>query len=214
MVSVTTTPTVTPSRSRSPTRNARRAAVGIDGKQAPIRRRRRWSRRRRRRPAPGRCAFSVISVRPLRASTRTASASMSLRRSASRSSGSVGAATMRPSHLDSTLLVTTTTSSSRSHGAAAAIAAARSSPGRNSGSPATGRISTAAAVPCSTLVRRGHRLPRSRPRVPVRRAPSRRSPPDRSSAAVRRAPRRRRSSASSPSCDQPAVEDADADRAP
>ena len=34
--------------------------------------------------------FSVISVRPLRASTRTASSSMSLRRSASRSSGSVG----------------------------------------------------------------------------------------------------------------------------
>ena len=44
-------------------------------------------------------AFSVISVRPLRASTRTASSSISLRRSASRSSGSVGAATMRPSHL-------------------------------------------------------------------------------------------------------------------
>ena len=35
-------------------------------------------------------AFSVISVRPLRASTRTASASISLRRRASRSSGSDG----------------------------------------------------------------------------------------------------------------------------
>ena len=84
-------------------------------------------------------AFSVISVRPLRASTRTASASISLRRSASRSSGSSGAATIRPSHLDTTLLVTTTTSPSRSQGAAAASAAARSSPGPELGQPGDGQ---------------------------------------------------------------------------
>ena len=128
MVSVTTTPTVTPSRSRRPVRSAAALPSGSTGSSAS-------SVAPTLEPSTPAAActrprlFSVISVRPLRASTRTASASISLRRNASRSSGSCGAGTMRPSHLDSTLLVTTTTSSSRSHGAAAASAAARSSPG-------------------------------------------------------------------------------------
>ena len=149
MVSVTTTPTVTPSRSRSPVAQRRGAGVGIDGQQrqfgcadvGSV-----YAGGGLHQPS----AFSVISVRPLRASTRTASASISLRRSVSRAPRDRRARrTIRPSHLDTTLLVTTRTSPSRSQGAAAAIAAARSSPGRNSGSPVTGRISTAAAVPCS-----------------------------------------------------------------
>ncbi len=82
--------------------------------------------------------FSVIRNRSRRASTRVASASTSSRRSLSRSSGSRGVVTTRPSTLDTTLLVTTTMSPSLSQGAAAAIDAARLSPGPNSGSPLTG----------------------------------------------------------------------------
>ena len=93
--------------------------------------------------------FSVISVFPLRASTRTDSESISLRRKVSRASGSVGAATMRPSALEMILLVITITSPSRTHGAASAMVLATSSPGRNSGRPAMGKISTGAAEPCS-----------------------------------------------------------------
>ncbi|SIN58797.1 Uncharacterised protein [Mycobacteroides abscessus subsp. abscessus] len=84
--------------------------------------------------------FSVISVLPLRASTRIDSESINLRRSVSRASGSVGAATIRPSALEIILLVMTITSPSRSHGAAPAMAVATSSPGRNSGRPVTGKI--------------------------------------------------------------------------
>ena len=89
MVSVMTTPTVTPSRSRSPDRSAAALASGSVGSSANSPE----STLEPSTPAAA-CtrpsAFSVISVRPLRASTRTASASISLRRSASRSSGSVG----------------------------------------------------------------------------------------------------------------------------
>ena len=139
MVSVMTTPTVTPSRSRSADRSAAALPSGSTGSSASSVDADIGAVDTRGGLHETRVAFSVIRVRPLRASTRTASASISLRRNASRSSGSAGAATMRPSHLDTTLLVTTTTSSSRSHGAAAAMAAARSSPGRNSGSPGTGQ---------------------------------------------------------------------------
>lgn len=146
MVSVTTMPTSTPSSDRNRLRRVAALPSGSTGSKAnsaestfePSTPAAAWMRP---------IAFSVISVRPLRATTRTASVSMSLRRNVSRASGSVGASTIRPSLLESTLLVTTTTSSSRNHGAAAAIAAATSSPGLNSGSPGTGMISTEAAAP-------------------------------------------------------------------
>ena len=89
MVSVTTTPTVTPSRSRRPARSAAALPSGSTGSRAS-------SAAPTFEPSTPAAActrpslFSVISVRPLRASTRTASSSISLRRSASRSSGSCG----------------------------------------------------------------------------------------------------------------------------
>lgn len=180
MVSVITTPTVTPRRSRNPSRSVAALRSGSTGSSAssvdptlePSTPAAAWT-------SP--IAFSVIRVRPLRASTRTASSSMSLRRRVSRSSGSDGAATMRPSHLETTLLVTTRTSPSRSHGAASASEPTRSSPGRNSGRPGTGRISTRSAAPCSAFAAALTATPR---RGPDRRGPSPRWPRDRSSAAA------------------------------
>ncbi len=93
--------------------------------------------------------FSTIFVRPTWATRRTDSSSIRLRRSASRSAGSVGEGTSRPSTLEITLDVTSSTSPSASHGAAAAIAAARSSPGRNSGSPVTGSTCSPAGAGAS-----------------------------------------------------------------
>ena len=155
---------------------------------APVR----WCRCSTNRPRPRHWTsprrFSVISVRPFRASTRTASVSISLRRSVSRSSpGPDGAGTIRPSHFDTTLLVTTTTSPSRSHGAASAMAAAgrRRAEFRKAGD---GGISRGAAVPWSPLggaVGRGRRWAvRSQrdPAVPVRPPPSPPSYPGWSSA--------------------------------
>ncbi|SLE33271.1 Uncharacterised protein [Mycobacteroides abscessus subsp. massiliense] len=139
MVSVITTATLTPKRCDSASRTAAALASGSVGSRtssalstfdASI-------------PAAA-CTmpmvFSVISVLPLRASTRIDSESINLRRSVSRASGSVGAATIRPSALEIILLVMTITSPSRSHGAAPAMAVATSSPGRNSGRPVTGKI--------------------------------------------------------------------------
>src|SRR3954463_2413241 len=74
---------------------------------------------------------------PRRATTRTASSSTACSRTFSRSAPG-GTGTSRPSTFETTLDVTTTTSPSASQDAASAIAAARSSPGANSGSPATG----------------------------------------------------------------------------
>ena len=116
-MSVTTTATSTPSRSRNPLRSASADASGSAGSSASSS------------PATldasipdAACTmprwFSVISVRARRARMRTDSSNTSLRRIRSRSSGSVGTRTSRPSTLDTILLVTTTTSPERSHRAA------------------------------------------------------------------------------------------------
>src|SRR4051794_1063515 len=99
--------------------------------------------------------FWVITVRAIRATTRTASRSTSFRRSASRASGSAGTLTSLPSAFETILLVTTRTSPERSQGAAPTIAPVRSSPGRNSGSPVTGRISSLGEAWSWVLVNRG-----------------------------------------------------------
>ena len=102
----------------------------------PARRGARWTRRPRPRPARCPSLFGTIRVRPRRASTRSDSASTSSRRSASRASGSVGRRHQPALHLGHDLAGDRRrTSPSASQGAASARAAARSSPGRNSGSP-------------------------------------------------------------------------------
>ncbi len=146
---------------------------------ARVRRCRRWIRRSPEAACTMPSRFSVMRVRPLRASTRTASWSTSRRRSASRSSGSVGRRDdpsfdlgdhLAGDHEDVAV--------GSSHGAAPTMAAARSSPGRNSGSPVTGRISMGppgawSRTDGAARRRSGHH--RSLQRARARRGPSRRS---------------------------------------
>ena len=95
-------------------------------------------------PVPG---LDDAAGRPRRATTRTVSASMASCRAASRASGSAVSRTIsRPSTFDTALEVTTRTSPSCSGGACSAMAAARSSPGRSSPMPVTGRISIRCAA--------------------------------------------------------------------
>ena len=166
-----TTATSTPRRSRSAARNSAALASGSSGSSAssvvpmfePSTRPRLWTSPRR---------FSVISVGPsgpARARPRVDQ----LAAQVSRSSGSDGAGTIRPSHFDTTLLVTTTTSPSRSHGAASAMAAGDRRRA-NSGRPATGKDLEGAAVamvaaerrrrgsPLGSAVERGRRWGRRR----------------------------------------------------
>lgn len=131
-VSVTITPTSTPSDSRSPARIAAAEASGSSGSSRTV-------------PAgvfeastPAAamtrpCRFSTIRRGPRRATTRTVSASIAASRESAR--------TIRPSALETIFEVTSSTSPSRRAGPAAAISCARSSPGRTSGIPPSARTS-------------------------------------------------------------------------
>ena len=133
IVSVITTATVTPRRSRSPRRIRRAESSGSAGSSATV---------------PGAvlesstpaaastrpCWVSTMRAGPRRATTRTVSASIALSRSARMT---------RPSALLTILEVITTMSPSARSGAASAIRPARSSPAPISGRPGTPVTETA-----------------------------------------------------------------------
>ena len=141
MESLTMTATSTPSLARSPSRSRAAEASGSTGSSASsLRATFEMSTPAAASTSPSR--FWTIRRSPRVATTRTDSSSTASRRACSRRSASaVGNVISLPSIFDTTLEVTTSTSPSCNWGAASATAATRSSPGRRSGIPVTGRIS-------------------------------------------------------------------------